>query len=108
MILNRRGITARSIRSYTLFATCVLLVVGMSLLSLGSYLPKHVVDAESTTLSPAATPVESVLSNLPFVFEANQGQAAPNVKFLARGSGYGLFLSPMKLCSISMVVLSVL
>src|SRR4051794_10424488 len=32
-------------------------------------------------------------SQLPLPFEANQGQAAPQVKFLARGSGYGLFLT---------------
>jgi hypothetical protein len=31
---------------------------------------------------------------LPLHFEANQGQTADSVKFLARGSGYGLFLTP--------------
>ncbi len=31
---------------------------------------------------------------LPMSFEANQGQADPSVQFLARGSGYGLFLTP--------------
>jgi hypothetical protein len=30
---------------------------------------------------------------LPMFFEPNQGQTAPQVKFLARGSGYGLFLT---------------
>src|SRR5205823_8603709 len=30
---------------------------------------------------------------LPLSFEANQGQTAPQVKFLSRGSGYGLFLT---------------
>jgi hypothetical protein len=29
---------------------------------------------------------------LPLVFEANRGQAAPGVRFLARGSGYSLLL----------------
>jgi hypothetical protein len=29
---------------------------------------------------------------LPLVFEANQGQAAPGVRFLARGKGYTLLL----------------
>jgi uncharacterized repeat protein (TIGR01451 family) len=32
-------------------------------------------------------------SKLPLRFEANQGQADEQVKFLARGSGYGLFLT---------------
>jgi cytoskeletal protein RodZ len=31
---------------------------------------------------------------LPISFEANQGQTNDAVKFLARGSGYGLFLTP--------------
>src|ERR1019366_5919965 len=31
--------------------------------------------------------------SLPLFFEPNQGQTAPQVKFLARGSGYGLFLT---------------
>ena len=31
---------------------------------------------------------------LPLAFEPNQGQADPSVKFLARGRGYGLFLTP--------------
>ena len=33
-------------------------------------------------------------ANYPMSFEANQGQAAPNVKFLSRGRGYTLFLTP--------------
>lgn len=31
--------------------------------------------------------------SVPLFFEPNQGQTAPQVKFLARGSGYGLFLT---------------
>ena len=32
--------------------------------------------------------------NLPLSFEANEGQSDERVKFLARGQGYGLFLTP--------------
>src|SRR5512140_2171626 len=32
--------------------------------------------------------------NLPLSFEANEGQSEKRVKFLARGQGYGLFLTP--------------
>jgi uncharacterized repeat protein (TIGR01451 family) len=32
-------------------------------------------------------------NRLPLSFEPNQGQTAPQVKFLARGAGYGVFLS---------------
>lgn len=35
---------------------------------------------------------QSILGQLPMVFEPNQGQATGNVKFLARGAGYGIFL----------------
>ena len=35
-----------------------------------------------------------VVPKLPFAFEANTGQTAKEVKFLARGSGYTLFLTP--------------
>jgi uncharacterized repeat protein (TIGR01451 family) len=35
---------------------------------------------------------KAVLGHLPLIFEPNQGQADPRVKFLARGAGYSLFL----------------
>src|SRR6266852_7899063 len=35
----------------------------------------------------------AILGQLPLIFEPNQGQADPKVKFLARGAGYGLFLT---------------
>ncbi|MGA3091136.1 MAG: SBBP repeat-containing protein [Terriglobales bacterium] len=37
--------------------------------------------------------VPNLLSSMPLYFEPNQGQTAPQVKFLARGAGYGLFLT---------------
>ncbi|MGA9793205.1 MAG: SBBP repeat-containing protein, partial [Terriglobales bacterium] len=42
--------------------------------------------------APPAKPVAHSLS-LPMFFEPNQGQTAPQVKFMARGAGYGLFLT---------------
>jgi len=38
--------------------------------------------------------VQAAYLNLPLHFEANQGQTDPQVKFLSRGSGYTLFLTP--------------
>ena len=43
--------------------------------------------SKSRTMSPAKA------ISLPLFFEPNQGQTAPQVKFLARGAGYGLFLT---------------
>ena len=47
----------------------------------------------SAELKPAAhKTLPSKSLSLPLFFEPNQGQTAPQVKFLARGAGYGLFL----------------
>ena len=40
------------------------------------------------------SPTGSTYGKLPLSFEANHGQADTDVRFLARGSGYTLFLSP--------------
>jgi hypothetical protein len=37
--------------------------------------------------------VRASMDNLPLAFEANQGQTDPTVKYLARGSGYTVFLT---------------
>src|SRR5665811_992660 len=37
--------------------------------------------------------LNSSYGKLPLAFEPNQGQADPSVKFLARGSGYTLFVT---------------
>jgi Beta-propeller repeat len=59
-----------------------------------SYLAGGVDAAKASDPKPAphqALPSKSL--NLPLVFEPNQGQSAAQVKFLARGAGYGLFLT---------------
>ncbi len=43
--------------------------------------------------SAAHKALASTALSLPLFFEQNQGQTAPPVKFLARGAGYGLFLT---------------
>lgn len=48
-----------------------------------------------TKASPAKPPeVRSAYGNLPLSFEENRGQTDARVKFLARGGGYSLFLTP--------------
>ncbi len=55
--------------------------------------------AAQTTAPKLSAPKASVSKSLPksfslpMFFEPNQGQTDPQVKFLARGSGYGLFLT---------------
>jgi hypothetical protein len=47
----------------------------------------------SQPISAAHKPLPLKLLSLPLVFEPNQGQTAPQVKYLAHGAGYGLFLT---------------
>jgi uncharacterized repeat protein (TIGR01451 family) len=42
--------------------------------------------------SNAKPDAHSILSQLPMIFEANQGQVNPSVKFVAHGAGYSLYL----------------
>ncbi|MEY2518284.1 MAG: hypothetical protein QOF24_43 [Verrucomicrobiota bacterium] len=42
----------------------------------------------------ARTQLNQAYGKLPLAFEANQGQTDPHVKFLSRGNGYSLFLTP--------------
>jgi hypothetical protein len=44
--------------------------------------------------STPAPPPSGAYGDLPLSFEANRGQADPRVKYLARGRGYTLFLTP--------------
>src|SRR6266540_407854 len=46
------------------------------------------------TNGPARRPIDEAYGTLPLIFEANRGQAAEPVRFLARGVGYRLLLSP--------------
>jgi uncharacterized repeat protein (TIGR01451 family) len=82
-------------------ATFVLLLAGCVLLGLGSrrYDQKASAQAPASPLpSPSVSSLKSkreaqaILGQLPLMFEPNQGQADPRVKFLARGAGYSLFL----------------
>jgi hypothetical protein len=90
-------------------ATVVLLVAGCVLVRTGS---RRYSDQANAKFSVPASPVStasvptalrisqgakpdarSLLGQLPLIFEPNQGQAAPRVKFLARGAGYTLLLN---------------
>jgi uncharacterized repeat protein (TIGR01451 family) len=86
-------------------AVGLLLVAGGFALRLGSPLPASQVAVwavptslsdraqNDTLISSAKGKAGGVLGRLPLSFEPNQGQADPAVKFMARGSGYGLFLT---------------
>src|SRR5262245_16905701 len=52
---------------------------------------------DRVVLSPSngsALALASTYGDSPMVFEANQGQTDPQVRFLSRGNGYALYLTP--------------
>jgi hypothetical protein len=90
-------------RVRALGAVLVLLLAGSVLLGLGSHheaqkaLARVPASPIPTSLKSSLKPkpdARAILGQLPLIFEANQGQSDPSVKFLAHGAGYSLFLEP--------------
>ncbi len=104
MTLNFRGLGTGYRPVLMSFAVLSLGVLG---LATGGAVPKLPAAgaSQSAALSPASSevatghkstdpaPSKILLGQLPLRFEPNQGQTASQVKFLARGAGYGLFLT---------------
>jgi len=65
-------------------------VLGVIVAGLGSTF----LQADSTTTSQTHTRILESYGRLPLHFERNDGQVDTSVRFLARGSGYSLFLRP--------------
>lgn len=68
------------------------LVLAAGLAFLGGALNAE--DSKTGKTRPVEARVVDTYGKRPLTFEANQGQTDPQVKFLARGDGYGLFLTP--------------
>jgi len=107
--LNRRRSGKTCSRTRVLAAIILLIIVGAVALTVGSGAAKSGVAnaANSQPLfashptpsvpAPGAQRAKQVLatySHLPLIFEPNRGQTDASVRFLARGSGYGLYLTP--------------
>ena len=73
-----------SMRRIVICASCCLTLLMAALLSAK---PTATQARDKNTLRPSGN-----LAKLPLSFEINRGQAAPRVRFLARGSGYNLLL----------------
>jgi hypothetical protein len=106
--LNRRRSGKTCSRSRILVAITLLMLLAAGALTVGSRAVKlradntanpHAFSLAHATLSsrsPSIKGVPQVLANygrLPLTFEPNQGQTDARVKFQARGSGYGLYLT---------------
>jgi len=55
--------------------------------------PSHPVLAARTPATAAQARIRARYAALPLAFEANEGQADPQVKYVARGNGYRLSLT---------------
>jgi hypothetical protein len=95
--LNRRGLGTGLLGSRIVPAGLLLATAGAALLSLGSHprTPANGPAFKRTALPVPALAAKSKLNyaHLPLMFEPNQGQTDPKVRFIARGGGYGLFLT---------------
>ncbi len=69
-------------------ATAVLATAGVAF-----YFSNGIHVAKASGPVASSKPAASNSLSLPLFFEPNQGQTDPQVKFLARGAGYGLFLT---------------
>lgn len=63
----------------------------------GVWLSMSVTLPASETPGYSSSKAAALIAQLPLWFEPNRGQASPGVEFLARGPGYGLFLSPTEI-----------
>ncbi|MBI3292937.1 MAG: SBBP repeat-containing protein, partial [Elusimicrobia bacterium] len=75
------------------------LLIGTQVSGLGwsSFTPRLTAPGSARVPAPdqaTRARLRAAYGNLPLTFEANQGQTAPQVQFLARGAGSTLFLTP--------------
>lgn len=99
--LNRRRFGEARSPGYVLSAIALLVTVAVIAMAVGFGVTQgpmgHQSQANSKTASAGPMPdpaqIRAAYVHLPMVFEQNQGQSDAQVKFLARGSGYGLFLT---------------
>ena len=95
--MNFRGLGTGYRPVLLTFAT--LLLLGVLILAAGGPESKLPVSSSNQFVLSSLTASNSApksldLSHLPMRFEPNQGQTDPQVRFLARGAGYGVFLTP--------------
>lgn len=102
--LNRRGPGKTCSPTRGLVAMLLLIMLGMVGLTMGGHVTSpESADGAQPLFASAANPalpstqvgqtVVTRYNHLPLIFEPNQGQTDARVRFLARGSGYSLYLT---------------
>ncbi len=89
--MNRHRLGSGYVRCGVLAAMLLLVLLGAVILTgTGAHVPTR---ATASSTIASAKPDARMLAQLPMSFEPNQGQTDAQVKFLAHGPGYGLFLT---------------
>jgi hypothetical protein len=100
--MRKQGTSMDSRISLRWIAACIALICAAGALIAGSSARVHRTEASVAASRPATPSVSRADTNaiaqsygkLPLSFEPNQGQTGDDVKFLARGNGYTVFLTP--------------
>ncbi len=93
---SRRFVPAGWVLLGSIAAVALLATAGIASLRAhrGSTAAKPVAPAQTPVLSAEQRGrVQASLGALPLAFEANQGQTDPQVRYMARGNGYTVFLT---------------
>src|SRR6185295_9307250 len=83
---------ARVMNTMKSLSLLILLALGLAAI----FAPKSAGISVESPIIPHTQNTEAAragFGQLPLSFEVNQGQADPRVRFLARGQGYGIFLT---------------
>ena len=102
MRLNRRQLGQSSMQKFAgpvrgFLASLAILALGAAALAnaqdRGTHASLQKSYSNDLAVSNARSHIRAAYAQLPLIFEPNQGQSDAQVKFLARGDGYGLFLT---------------
>jgi uncharacterized repeat protein (TIGR01451 family) len=94
--LNRLGLGMEFLRSRGSLGLVLLAVAGGVFFAMDARTARPPAAGENhdgTRSMAQRQQIQAAYDNLPLVFEPNRGQTDSKVKFLARGNGYGLFLT---------------
>ncbi|HTZ95087.1 MAG TPA: SBBP repeat-containing protein [Terriglobales bacterium] len=99
--MNRRRLGNTRSRGFAVGGIALLVGLAVVALAVGSRIPRGTAvqstraDARPmpTGLTTHVPEVRAAYEHLPLIFEKNQGQTDGRVRFVARGDGYGLFLT---------------
>src|SRR5580704_2988054 len=92
LIMSPRGVSI--MRKLWQFYLAIGVMLAASANPSAAQAPSSKQQADSTVHAAGQKAAAAKALSLPLFFEANKGQSDPQVRFLTRGSGYTMFLTP--------------